>query len=73
MITFNEFKINTDKSFCPDGWRYGQFVFNTLYGINMNLANNIRATDRDMYYQTYVTNGQFEYLERHWEDFNNDD
>ena len=72
MITFKDFKEDIVLIQRPKHIRFGQHVFIYLNSVNPQLATDITGTDRDMFNQTYVTNEQFEYLEKHWEDYNND-
>ncbi len=33
-------------------WRYGQILFNALFDVNPELANEIRASDLDPFFET---------------------
>jgi len=67
-MTFNatEYMIAIGQKEKPRNWRYGQFLFNTLYDMYPEVANEIRGTDKDPFYADKATDERvqkfFKYL-----------
>ena len=49
--------------------RVGQSYFNTLYDIKPNMANTIRGTNLDPFYQNRIIPAFLDWVEENWETF----
>jgi len=47
-------------------WRFGQTVFNALYQVRPDLADQIRGTGIDPFYRDDVAKATLHWIERHW-------
>lgn len=47
-------------------WRYGQTLFNALYELDSEMANKIRATEHDPFYDDGKVDKFLDYLDEEW-------
>lgn len=71
-ISYTDFiadvSIRHEKLFRLFGWRYGQTYFNMLAQAKIDVANMIRGTDLDPFFNEEVTELQHKLIEGIWND-----
>jgi hypothetical protein len=50
----------------PDGYRFGQGVYNLLNQTRPDIANKLVGTPLDPYYKTSVTTETWEFIHKNW-------
>jgi hypothetical protein len=50
----------------PGSWRKGQFLFNELCSVRPDLAERIRASDLDPFFQDWRIEACMEFLRENW-------
>ena len=67
-MTYTEFEIKyfNELDSIPADYRKGQWLFNDLYEINPILANKIRNTEVDCFYNDRRIPKTLEYAKQHW-------
>lgn len=69
--TFSDFVLAVEDyifTSAPDSWRAGQSAFNLLCRVRPDLADLIRGSDFDPFYQDGNLPEFYGYLCRHWDD-----
>lgn len=66
-MTFTDFLMNVSYAYVnAHDWRYGQTCFNVLYSLDEDLANSIRGTALDPFYEDVVVPEFFARLRNEW-------
>jgi hypothetical protein len=66
--TFSHYLMNVSHSFVNSGHlRFGQTCFNVLYELDPDLADSIRATDLDPFYDDNKVPAFLERLSNEWQ------
>lgn len=72
--TFSDFCVAVDRythEDMPGSWRVGQGAFNLLCRLRPDLAELVRGSDFDPFYQDRNLAAFYSYLARHWNDGEN--
>lgn len=69
--TFSQYLINVGYTYVSErafDWRYGQTCFNVLYELDSDLANSIRGTELDPFYNDDIVPEFLARLRDEWDD-----